>query len=141
MSQLTPTFEEADVYARCYIQYQDQTRAFIKTFPDSQAKLDTIYTKASQFHKTEQVQSRIQELRAMSRKVADDEFNLTTEQLLRVLARVMQEGFNGKKNLNAVVSAVKEVNLMNGNHATSKIDLGTNLLEALREASNKKGKN
>lgn len=143
MSQSRPTDAQANAYAENYVLYGDQSRAFRVAFPDSKGKPESINQKASAFHKIVNVQSRIEELRETIKKQAEEKFAITTESLQRTLSEVMDVGLKSKKvvrkdgegveyiddtetaqNLSAVVSAVAEVNKMNGNHAAARLALG-----------------
>lgn len=142
MSQSRPTDAQATAYAENHVLYGDQSRAFRVAFPDSKGTPKSINEKASAFHKLVKVQSRIDELRETMKIQAEEKFAITTESLQRTLASVMEAGLKTKKlatkdqegkdavidtetaqNLPAVVSAVAEINKMNGNHAAVKSDL------------------
>lgn len=143
MSQARPTDAEATAYAENYVLYGDQSRAFRVAFPNSKGKPESIHQRASGFHKIIKVQSRIDELRETIKIQAEEKFAITTESLQRTLASVMETGLSTKKvavrdgdgemqiedtetaqNLSAVVSAVSEVNKMNGNHAATRLAVG-----------------
>ena len=132
MSQSRPTEYEANAYAESYVLYGDQSRAFRCAFPNSKGKPHSTHTKASKFHPLVDVQSRIEELRLTIKEQAEDKFNLSVEFLQRTLATVIEKGLENKDDalgnevphaVPAVVSAVTEVNKMNGNHAAVKSDL------------------
>ncbi len=143
MSQSRPTDHEANAYAESHVLYGDQSRAFRTAFPNSKARPKAINEKASTLHKTKKVQERIEELRQTIKAQAEEKFAITTESLQRTLASVMETGLSTKKvavrdgdgemqvqdtetaqNLSAVVSAVAEVNKMNGNHAAARLAVG-----------------
>jgi TolA-binding protein len=143
MSQSRPTDAEATAYAENYVLYGDQSRAWRIAFPSSKAKAEAVHAKASMFHRIDKVQIRIEELREKIRIQAEEKFAITTESLQRTLASVMETGLSTKKvavrdqdgemqiedtetaqNLSAVVSAVSEVNKMNGNHAATRLAVG-----------------
>lgn len=126
MSQAKPTITQANKYARSWILYGDMSKAFRAAFPDSKLSPINLNTKASAIHKTVLIQSRITALQEAAKKAAEKKFSLTASDLQKTLKKVMTKGLKDKKdqhgnkisqNLSAVVSAIKEVNLMNGNHA------------------------
>ena len=125
MSQLKPTDVEANKYAENYVLYGDQSRAWRLTFPNAKVKPETVHYKASLFHKIEKVVKRIAELSESLKKQSEEEFNLTTSYLKKALSKVIEAGLKDKvdaqentvaNNLGAVVSAIGEVNRMDGNH-------------------------
>ncbi len=131
VSQANPTDIEATVYAKNYILYGDQSRAFRGTFPDSTGTPESNHQKASKLHKTVKVQSRIDELQQIAKEQAETDFKIGVGDLQRTLSNVIKEGLKSKKDalgnsiaiaLPAVVAAVSEVNRMNGNHAATKTD-------------------
>lgn len=133
MSQQNPTDVEATTYAESYILYGDQTRAFRSTFPDAKCNQKVANEKASGLHKTTKVVERIKDLRVIAKRMAEDEFKISAADLQKTLALVIKKGLGDKtdaqqntvaQNLPAVVSAVGEVNRMNGNHAPTKLGIG-----------------
>ncbi len=133
MSQANPTDMQATVYAESYILHGCQTTAYKKVFPDSKASMDTHHQKASEFHKKEKVRKRIKELQAISKANTEEEFGLTVSQLKGTLLRVINQGFAHKTDaegnqvpisLPSALGAVKEFNLMDGNHAAIKHKVG-----------------
>ena len=71
------------------------------------------------------VRSRLAEMQTEQAERDEIEFDLSVSELKETLKRVMDTGLSGddtgKLNLSAVVSAVSEVNRMNGNHAAAKL--------------------
>lgn len=133
MSQANPTDMQATAYAESYILHGCQTTAYRGVFPASNASMDTHNQKASTFHKTEKVQQRIKELQAISKANTEEEFGLTVSQLKGTLLRVINQGFTKKTDaegnkvpisLPSALGAVKEFNLMDGNHAAIKHKVG-----------------
>ncbi len=88
MSQANPTDAETDAYAGHYVLHGDQSKAFRVAFPDSKAKPEAIHAKASAFHKINKVQLRIDELKAQVREVAEKEFKIDAEWVLRQAVKV-----------------------------------------------------
>lgn len=130
MSQANPTDVQATTYAKSYILHGCQSTAFRCTFPDSKGGKENDHCRASILHATRKVQERIKELQAISKANTEKEFGLTVSKLKEVLAEVIDKGLDGKTDadgntspasLPAVVAAVKEFNLMDGNHAAQKM--------------------
>lgn len=135
MSQRVPTAVETTKLAKEFILHGDQVKAWRKTFPKSKAGLDVQYSKASTAFSLTKVQERIKELQALSKKNSEKEFTMTVSDLKKVLATAVKLGCKTKTdaqgnivahNLAAAVSAVKEFNAMDGNHAPAKTDLSIN---------------
>jgi hypothetical protein len=137
MSQQKPTPAQAAAYAENYILYGDQTRAFRVAFPDSESTSETTHTKASKLNKLTQVQTRIKELREILKKQSEEEFTLSVSDLKEKLSDVIDKGLADKKivvdglileggpeSLAATVSAIAEVNKMDGNHAAVRLAHG-----------------
>lgn len=132
MSQISPTSTEIDAYASAYVLKDDQTAAFRKAYPSSKAVEATLWSKASIMHKKKQVQERIAQLRDTSRKAVEEEFGLSVSRITQMLASAAAQGLKLKVdaqankipvNLSATVSALNEINKMNGNHAAVKSEL------------------
>jgi hypothetical protein len=128
MSQSSPTDVEANTYAECWVLYGVQTDAYRAAFPDSKANPKVHNEKACTFHKIGKVQERIAELQERAREIANEGFDISASDLKKTLSEVMEAGLediDGKRqNLGAVVSAVSEVNRMDGNHAPTKVGVG-----------------
>lgn len=131
MSQSNLTDAEATKYAENYILYGDQTRAFRAAFPDSKAKAETLNQQAVHAHKQPKVCQRIDELRAISKKQSDEEFSLSVGEIKRLLAMAAKSGLNQKidaqgnkvsHSIAGAVSALAEINKMDGNHYSDKQD-------------------
>ncbi len=128
MSQSTPTQHEIDVYAGEYVLNGDQSKAWRKAFPSSKCNDDSVYTKASKFHKVIEVLSRIDELRVKTAENDAEEFDITASEIKRKLIAIYDMGTEekasgGYENLSAAGSSLAEVNRMNGNHAATKQEL------------------
>jgi len=132
MSQSRPTQHEIDVYSgHVILNGGDQVKAWRLTFPDSKAMPETQHTKASLMHNSEKVQKRIKELQSEQAEKDKEEFDLTAEQVKKMLVTVYKKSIKDKVdqggNLIAVapaaaVSALSEINKMNGYNAPKKID-------------------
>ena len=133
MSQNSPTDMEANCYAEEWVLYGDRTRAWRKTFPNSKATEKSHHEKASVFHKIVKVQTRIKELQSILKEQSEEEFTLSTGELKKLLATAIQKGLkdrtdaHGNKvpvSVSGAVSAIAEINKMDGNHAVTKVALG-----------------
>ena len=131
MSQANPTLVEATKYAENYILYGDQTKAFRVAFPMSKTKPEHAHTKASLMHKTTQVQQRIKELQSGLKKQTEEEFNLSVSKIKQMLTTAAAKGLKNKTDaqgnqvpisISGAVSAISEINKMDGNHAATKTD-------------------
>lgn len=129
MSQANPTDVEATRYAESYIIYGDQSRAWRAAFPKAKAKPESVHSKASVMHKHVKVQSRIKELQALSKKQSEDEFELSVGRIKQMLTSAAMKGLKNKLDqqgnqvpvsIPGTVSALAEINKMDGNHAPTK---------------------
>lgn len=126
MSQRTPTRHEVDAYCAAWIlNGGTKYKAFQEAFPKSKASGEGLYIIASRFHKLPEVLKRLEEMQQEQAEKDEEEFDLSVSELKKKLKDVMDTGLagdgSGRLNLSAVVSAVSEVNRMNGYHAASKI--------------------
>jgi hypothetical protein len=132
MSQANPNKTQIDRGARAFIlNGGNQSEAWREAYPDSKAKADSMHQAASRFFKLPQVQSRIskiQEELAVKDKI---EFDITAEESKKLLIRAYNAGMRNKVDKfgnkiavapAAAVSAVSEINKMNGYHAAKKLD-------------------
>lgn len=140
MSQRNPSDLEATKYAQAFLTNGgDQTKAFKKAFPKSKAKPETLNNCASKFHKLPKIRTRIEELRVELNKAADEEALYTVNDKKRWLMEIVGYGVAEEvipmpqwkqdagykdeyrqRNPSAAVSAIKELNLMDGDHAPIK---------------------
>ena len=88
MSQANPTKAETDKYAGHYVLYGDQSAAFREAFPNSKAKSEGINECASRLHSKSKVLARIDELKAQVREVAEKEFKIDAEWVLKQAVKV-----------------------------------------------------
>lgn len=131
MSQANPTEIQVNAYSENYVLYGDQSRAWRVAFPDSKAKDEVIHVRASNFHKIGKVQVRIEELRKSLNKQSEDEFNITVSDLKKMLVMAAKGGLQKRidaqqntvlNNIAGAVSAIAEINRMDGNHYQYKSD-------------------
>ena len=125
MSQTNPTSFQINAYAESYVLYGDQSRAWRVTFSDSKAKPDSVNQRASKFHSIVKVQSRIEGIRQRLSKQSEVEFDISVSDLKRMLVIAAQGGLKKKvdaqknevlNNIAGAVSAIAEINRMDGNH-------------------------
>lgn len=132
MSQANPTEVQTNTYAENYVLYGDQTRAWRAAFPDSKAKAEVIHISASKLHAIPKVQLRIKELQTLSQEVSEKEFTVTVSELKEMLVTAAKGGLKSKvdaqenkvlHNIAGAVSAIAEINRMDGNHKETKLKL------------------
>jgi len=132
MSQAKPTDIQTNAYAEIYVLYGDQTRAWRAAFPMSRCKPAHVHTKASLMHKLTKVQQRIEEIRSKLVKQTEEEFEITVSDLKKMLVMAGQGGLKSKidaqgnkvlVNIAGAVSAISEINRMDGNHAPVKAEI------------------
>ncbi len=133
MSFRNPTDIECTRYAESYVLYGDKSKAFRAAFPKSKAKPETIHSQASVYHKLHMVCQRIEDLRKSINDVANEKAVATLEQKRALLWDTARYGATEfctvseredsepeykQRNPSATVAAVKELNLMDGDHAS-----------------------
>jgi hypothetical protein len=132
MSQANPTDAQIDAYASSWVKDGDQTAAWRAAFPDSKAKPDNVYSAASRMHKATKVQARIAEYQKLSREQSEEEFAVSVADIKKRLLEAADLGAKIKKDaqgnsvphsIQGLVSALAEINKMDGNHAAVKADL------------------
>lgn len=133
MSQGNPTFYEITRYAENYVMGGDQSKSWRKAFPKSKAIAKTIHESASTFHKLPKVRARIKELRKLLKIQSEKDFKLSANEIKKRLADAADMGIREKKDaqgnkvaesLPGTVSALTEINRMDGNHAVTRLALG-----------------
>ena len=131
MSQRIPTLSEATKYAESYILYGDKTKAFHAAFPSSKANPSASNTSASRIHSLSKVRLRIEELQAGLKKQTEEDFNLSVSKIKKMLVTAAAKGLALKTDaqgnsiavsISGAVSAISEINKMDGNHAATKTD-------------------
>ncbi len=88
MSQSNPTDHEATRYAESYVLYGNQSRAFRNAFPQCKAKADSVHVKASNMHRIDKVQLRIEELAAQVAQEAADRFQIDAAYVMGRIADI-----------------------------------------------------
>ena len=131
MSQTNPTALQANSYAENYVLYGDQSRAWRVTFPESKTTPESVNVKASKLHKLVKIVSRIEEIRSTLKKQTEEEFSITVSDLKKMLVIAAQGGLKTRldaqqntvpNNIAGAVSAISEINRMDGNHYQYKAD-------------------
>lgn len=143
MSQANPTEVQANAYAENFILYGDKTRAFRAAFPDSKSKGPAQNVTAFRLHESPKIHLIIEELQKTLKKQSEEQFTLSVgwlkEQLQSAIKKgledkeIMVSGPDGKRakvkvggavSISGAVSAIAEINKMDGNHAATKLALG-----------------
>lgn len=137
MSQSNPTSKQAMLYAESFVIYGEEARAFKAAFPDSKAKKNALYVAACRLHKHPKIQLSIERLREISKKQSEEEFCLSASHLKKKLSVAIDKGLEDKTivsdgvefsggavSISGAVSAIAEVNKMDGNYAATRIALG-----------------
>ena len=131
MSQANPTDIQTNAYAENYVLYGDQSRAWRIAFPESKSRPENVHVRASKLHAIGKVQARIEEIRSRLKKQTEEEFSITVSDLKKMLVIAAQGGLKTRldaqqntvpNNISGAVSAISEINRMDGNHAPSKQD-------------------
>lgn len=131
MSQANPTEFQANAYAENYVLYGDQSRAWRMAFPESKSKPENIHVRASKLHAIGKVQARIEEIQSRLSKQTEEDFNITVSDLKKMLVIAAQGGLKTRldaqqnkvlNNIAGAVSAISEINRMDGNHYQYKSD-------------------
>jgi len=132
MSQANPTDAQTNAYAENYVLYGDQSRAWRVAFPESKCKPENVHTKASLMHNMAKVQQRIEEINSRLTKQTEEEFDITVSELKEMLVKAANGGLERKVdaqensvlvNIAGAVSAISEINRMDGNHKETKLKL------------------
>jgi len=137
MSQARPTEAEANKYAENYVLYGEQSRAWRTVFTKSKACPEVVHSKASLFHKKEKVQKRIAELQQMCKGQTSEEFDISVSELKQMLVKGAKMGLDTKIdalgnsmaiNIAGTVSAISEINRMDGNHRAEQVDHNVSII-------------
>lgn len=139
MAQANPTDVEATTYAESFILYGDKTRAFRAAFPDSKATKESQHVKAVELHNTVKVQLRLDELREGIQESFKTKALYTIEDKKRILLDAALFGtsielanigrgedsttIEKQRNPSATVAAIKELNMMDGDHSPTKSEV------------------
>jgi len=116
---------ESNEYAKSYIIYGDQSKAFRTAFPNTKASLDSVNQMASKAHKQLKVQSRMCELRKELKKQPETDFHVSANKIKKLLLKATKGGLKEKidaqgnkvfHSISGAVAAMAELNRMDGNH-------------------------
>lgn len=131
MSQANPNDFQVNAYSESYVLYGDKTKAFYAAFPDAKCKPNVANNKGSNLFKLGDIQVRIKELRTKLSKQTEEEFNITVSDLKKMLVMAAKGGLVKRidaqqntvlNNIAGAVSAISEINRMDGNHYQYKSD-------------------
>lgn len=129
MSQRKPTPAQIDAFAEGIVLHgMTQTDAWRNAFPRSKSGAESTYRLASKFGRLLDVRLRIDQLHAANREQFQTRFGASVEWKQAKLMAVVEAGLSPRPdgvpvNLGAVVAAVRELNLMAGDHAPTKNEL------------------
>jgi hypothetical protein len=116
----------------------NRSEAFRVAFPHSKKwKPETVNVRASQLFKEDKVQIRVTEIQVKAKEIAETKLNITFERKQRWLKSVIERSLQHEQardndgnpigdfkfNAVAVISAINELNKMDGDHAASKVDM------------------
>ena len=132
MSQANPSEKQCTDYAHNFILNGVKGKAFRAAFPDAKCTEETAHTKGCKLFKLSQIQSRIAQLQAISSQNSEKVFEITVEKIKTMLLSAAEKGLSDKVdqfgnvipvNISGAVSALSEVNKMDGNHAPTKTSI------------------
>ena len=135
MSQANPSEKQCTDYAHNFILNGVKGKAFRAAFPDAKCTEETAHTKGCKLFKLSQIQSRIAQLQAISSQNSEKVFEITVEKIKTMLLSAAEKGLSDKVdqfgnvipvNISGAVSALSEVNKMDGNHKPFKLEVSEN---------------
>ena len=116
----------------------NKSEAFRDAFPHAKKWKDkTVWSRASELFAESEVQGRVEELQAKAKEIAETKLNITFEQKQRWLKSVIERSLQHEQardsegnpmgdfrfNASAVISAISELNKMDGDHAAGKVGM------------------
>ncbi len=131
MSQRRPTDSELTAYASELVNYGVQTRAWRKAFPRSTVDEKRACGNASTFHKLPSVRRACAEMERRASLALEREFDISASDIRKRLVDAADSGAERRTdaqgnivpiNIAGSVSALSEINRMNGNHAATKTE-------------------
>jgi len=113
------------------------SEAYRSAYDAKKMKPETVFSNASRLLKNSKVIARVEELQAKAKEVAEKKLNITFEQKQEWLKSVIERSLQHEQardndgnpmgdfrfNASAVISAINELNKMDGDHAASKVDM------------------
>ena len=122
-----------ETFARVLAETDDQSAAYRAMIPDTKAKPESIWTKAGVIAKRVEVKSRVAEFKAIIKKKAEKEFEITQERVLLEIARLAfhdpRKVFDEENNMLAVqdwpdevaaaISSIKVIETKTGDEDTT----------------------
>lgn len=110
-----------EAFAQAIASGMNQSDAYRKAYDASKTKPDVVHVKASQLMADGRVAVRVAELR----KAIESKGLWTREKSVQALAAIAD---GGEAKANEIVAAIKELNLMHGFNAPTKLDIGGTLV-------------
>lgn len=154
MSQTTPTQTECATYAEHFILTGDKSKAWRATFPNSKAQQKAVAVNATRFHNIPSVSLMIDELRGKVESEAKDRALYSIEDKKRILLDIATFGssielagigraeedevIERQRNPSAAVAAIKELNLMDGDHAAKQLKIEAS--DSFEDYASRRGK-
>ena len=113
------------------------SEAYRSAYDAKKMKPQTGFSTASRLLKDRKVTARVEEIQAKAKEIAETKLNITFEQKQRWLKSVIERSLQHEQardkegnpigafkfNAAAVISAINELNKMDGDHAASKVDM------------------
>ena len=132
MSQANPSEKQCTDYAQHFILNGVMGDAFRAAFPDAKCKDSGAHEKGCRLFKMDKIKTRISQLQAISSQNSEKVFEITVEKIKTMLLSAAEKGLSDKVdqfgnvipvNIAGAVSALSEVNKMDGNHAPTKTSI------------------
>ncbi|MFT6491137.1 MAG: hypothetical protein ACJAWP_000013 [Porticoccus sp.] len=120
----------------------NKSEAFRDAFPHAKKWKDkTVWSRASELFAESEVQGRVAEIQVKAKEIAETKLNITFEQKQRWLKSVIERSLQHEQardsegnpmgdfkfNAVAVISAINELNKMDGDHAANKVDMASTI--------------
>ena len=135
MSQANPSEKQCTDYAQHFILNGVMGDAFRAAFPDAKCKDSGAHEKGCRLFKMDKIKTRISQLQAISSQNSEKVFEITVEKIKTMLLSAAEKGLSDKVdqfgnvipvNISGAVSALSEVNKMDGNHKPFKLEVSEN---------------
>jgi len=113
------------------------SEAYRSAYDAKKMKPQTVFSTASRLLKDRKVTARVEEIQAKAKEIAETKLNITFEQKQRWLKSVIERSLQHEQardsegnpmgdfrfNASAVISAISELNKMDGDHAAGKVGM------------------
>ena len=135
MSQANPSEKQCTDYAQHFILNGVMGDAFRAAFPNAKCKDSGAHEKGCRLFKMDKIKTRISQLQAISSQNSEKVFEITVEKIKTMLLSAAEKGLSDKVdqfgnvipvNISGAVSALSEVNKMDGNHKPFKLEVSEN---------------